>query len=506
MGSYMTRKLLLFALLVSATCSLAENLLLKNVLIYGGFNQPPTNGDVRISGDRITAVAPSLTPLKNETVIDQHGLALAPGFIDMHSHADRTIFDDRAATSAVRQGITTVVVGPDGESLYPLADFLAKVEAHPPTINVASMVGHGTLREQVMGKDLFRPATPAEIARMKTLVAQEMKSGAFGLSTGLEYDAGHAATTAEVIALSQVAAQFGGIYTSHVRDEGNAVFDSFDEVLKIGRGANIPVEITHIKLGTTPVWHLAATRMPLFWQQAEREGVNVKADVYPYTFWASTIRVIVLDRDFTNPDKVATAIADNGGPSAIRFTRYDPDPSIVDLTLEQVAAKWKLTPVEAYIKVVQATLPETHPGKTPEESVMVTSMAEDDLRYFIADPRVMYCTDGELHGKHPRGAGSFPRILGKYVRDEKLLPLELAIHKMTLKPASRLGLTDRGQIAPGKIADLVLFDPATVIDGATVNDPWAPPKGIAAVMVSGQWVVKDNVVTAARPGKALRHQ
>ena len=500
------RKLILTFLLFSATFCLAQHLVLKNVLIYDGFNKPPIHGDVRIVGDRITAVAPSLTPLRNETVVDEHGLALAPGFIDMHSHADRQILNDPAAESAVRQGITTAVVGPDGGSEYPLADFLGKLDKHPATINIASMVGQGTLREQVMGKDLLRAASPAEVEHMKALVAEEMKSGAFGLSTGLEYDAGHESTTAEVIALSKVAAQYGGIYTSHVRDEGNHVFDSFDEILQIGRGANIPVEITHIKLGTTPVWHQAATRMPQYWAQAEREGVNLKADVYPYTFWASTIRVIVLDRDFGNPDKVAKAIADNGGAGAIRFTRYDPDPSIVDLTLEEVAARWKLTPVEAYRKVVQATLPETHPGKTPEESVMVTSMAEDDLCYFIADPHVMYCTDGELHGKHPRGAGSFPRILGKYVRDEKLLPLELAIHKMTLMPASRLGITDRGQIAPGKIADLVLFDPATIRDGATVSDPWAPPKGIAAVMVDGEWVVKDNVVTAARPGKALRHR
>jgi len=500
------RKLFLAVILFCATSGLAANVLLQNVLIYDGFNKPPTHGDVRIVADRITAVAPHLTPRKGETVIDEHGLALAPGFIDMHSHADRQILNDPAASSAVRQGITTAVVGPDGGSEYPLADFLAKLDKHPATINIASMVGQGTLREQVMGKDLLRPATPAEIARMKDLVAQEMKSGAFGLSTGLEYDEGHSSTTAEVIELSKVAAQYGGIYTSHVRDEGNQVFASFDEVLQIGRGANIPVEITHIKLGTTPVWHQAATRMPQYWAQAEREGVNLKADVYPYTFWASTIRVIVLDRDFTNPDKVAKAIADNGGAGAIRFTRYDPDPTIVDTTLEQVAAKWKMTPVEAYIKIVQATLPDTHPGKAPDESVMVTSMAEDDLRYFIADPHIMYCTDGELHGKHPRGAGSFPRILGKYVREEKLLPLELAIHKMTLKPASRLGLIDRGQIAPGKIADLVVFDPATIIDGATVNDPWAPPKGIAAVMVSGEWVVKDNVVTAARPGKAIRHK
>jgi N-acyl-D-amino-acid deacylase len=176
------------------------------------------------------------------------------------------------------------------------------------------------------------------------------------------------------------------------------------------------------------------------------------------------------------------------------------------MTLEQVSLKWKLTPIEAYIKIVQATLPEAHSGKPPEESVMVTSMSEDDLRYFIAEPHVMYCTDGELHGKHPRGAGAFPRVLGKYVREERLLPLELAIHKMTLKPASRLGLTDRGQIEPGKIADLVIFDPETVIDGATISDPWAAPKGIAAVMVAGEWVVKDNVVTTSRPGKALRHR
>ena len=243
------RKPFLLALLFYATSCLAENLLLTNVTIYDGFEKPPTHGDVRITGDRITEVGPHLTPHKNERVIDEHGLALSPGFIDMHSHADRKIFDDPAAESAVRQGITTVVVGQDGDSIYPLAEFLSKLDAHPATINVASMVGHGTLREQVMGKDLFRPATPAEISHMKELVAQEMKSGAFGLSTGLEYDAGHASTTEEVIELSKVAAQFDGFYISHVRDEGNQVFDSFDEILRIGREAKLPVEITHIKLG-----------------------------------------------------------------------------------------------------------------------------------------------------------------------------------------------------------------------------------------------------------------
>jgi N-acyl-D-amino-acid deacylase len=496
---------ILFLALLLSTSAFAQSILLKNVTLYDGYEKPPVRADVRVTGDRIAAVAPTLAPQKDDTVIDEHGLALAPGFIDMHSHADRDILTDSAATSAVRQGITTAVVGPDGDSVYPLADFLAKFDAHPATINIASMAGHGTLREQVMGKDLFRTATPAEIARMQALLDTEMKAGAFGLSSGLEYDAGHESTTDELIALSKVAAQYGGIYTSHVRDEGNHVFDSFDEIIAIGKGAKIPVEITHIKLATTAVWHQAATRMPQVWQKADSEDVSLKADVYPYTYWASTIRVIVLDRDFTNPDKVAKAIVDNGGAAAIRLTRYDPDPSVADMTLEQIAAKWKMTPVAAYQQIVRETLPATHPGKTPEESVIVTSMSDDDLRYFIADPRVMYCTDGELHGKHPRGAGSFPRILGRYVRDEKVLPLELAIHKMALKPASRLGLTDRGQIAPGKIADLVIFDPATIIDMATVSDPWAAPKGIAAVMVAGQWVVRDNVVTAARPGRALRH-
>jgi N-acyl-D-amino-acid deacylase len=500
------QRLILSWLVACAVSCSGENLLLKNVTLYDGSGKPPVRSDVRIAGAVIAEIGPELKQRPGEAVIDEHGLALAPGFIDMHSHADRRILEDRAAERAVRQGITTAVVGQDGGSMFPLVTFLKKLDAQPATINVASMTGQGTLREQVMGKDLFRAATPDEVARMKQLLAQEMNSGAFGLSTGLEYDAGHESTTAEIVELSRVAAKSGGFYISHVRDEGNRVFDSYDEILRIGKDASIRVEITHIKLGTTPVWHQAATRMPAYWSQAQRDGVDLKADVYPYTFWSSTIRVIVLDRDFTNPDKVAKAIAENGGAGAIRFTRYDPEPSLAGSTLEQVAAKWKMTPVEAYMKVVRETLPATHPKNTPEETVMVTSMSEDDLHYFIADPRVMYCTDGESDGKHPRGAGSFPRILGRYVREEKLLPLEEAIHKMTQMPAAQLGLADRGTIKAGNVADLVVFDPATVIDQATVEQPGLPPKGIAGVMVSGEWVVRENQVTSARPGKALRHQ
>ncbi len=206
-----------------------------------------------------------------------------------------------------------------------------------------------------MGKDLYRACTPEELAKMETLLAGELKAGAFGLSTGLEYEQGHFATTEEIIELSKVAAATGGFYISHVRDEGDKVFDSYDEILRIGREAKIPVEITHIKLGSTPVWHLAATRMPGYFATAQREHIDLKADVYPYTYWHSTIRVLVTDRDFFNPDKVAKALADNGGASAIRLAHYVPEPAMAGKTLDQIAAAWKITPVEAYMRIVKAT-------------------------------------------------------------------------------------------------------------------------------------------------------
>lgn len=483
----------------------AQKILLKNVVIYDGSGKKAHRGDVRIHGDRIAAVG-HLKPEPGEQVRDEHGLALAPGFIDMHSHADSGIFDDLNAENVVRQGITTVFVGQDGESQYPLADFFAKLEKQPASMNFASMAGHGTLREQVMGKgkELLRPSRPEELERMKHLLAQEMQAGAYGLSSGLEYDAGHFATTDEMVALSSVAAQFGGFYISHVRDEGNKVFESFQEILEIGRGAHIPVEISHIKLATTPVWHMAPTRMPRIFAEAKASGVDLKADVYPYTYWQSTLRVIVLDRDYFNQAKVAKVIAENGGADHIRLARFQPDPSLAGKTLDQIAKQWGVTPAEAYGRLVKSTMPGAD-GKTPEEGIIATTMSEDDVRWFIANPHIMFCTDGALHDRHPRGAGAFPRVLGRYVREEKVLSLPAAIHKMTAMPAAQLGLRDRGRVAPGYIADLVVFDPATVIDRSTVSDPEAPPQGIPQVMVSGVWVVDGGKVTGAHPGKVLRH-
>jgi N-acyl-D-amino-acid deacylase len=275
-------------------------------------------------------------------VLDQHGLALAPGFIDMHSHGSGGLTEDLDAATVSRQGITTILVGQDGESNFPLRDYFTQLVANPPAINLASMVGHATLREQVMGKDLYRPSAPQELVQMKTLLARELTAGAFGLSTGLEYEAAHFATTEEVVDLAKVAAAAKGFYISHVRDEASRTFDSFDELLRIGREAKLPVEITHIKMGSTSVWHQAAKRMPELFERARREGVDLKADVYPYTFWHSTIRVIVPDRDYFNPQKVEQALAENGGAQNIRIVNYPPEAALAGKTLAEIATHWQV--------------------------------------------------------------------------------------------------------------------------------------------------------------------
>lgn len=494
---------LLALLTTSAAQQTGNTLLLKNATIYDGSGKPGFRGDVRVRGTHVVEVAPSLRADKSEAVRDLNGLALAPGFIDMHSHADSDLLEVPSADVAVRQGITTVLVGQDGGSEFPLSEFFSKLEKLRPGVNVASMVGHASLRQQVMGKDLFRAATADELPRMRSLAEQEMAAGAFGLSSGLEYEQAHFSTTDEVVELARVAARHGGFYISHVRDEANRVFASFRELIEIGARAGLPAEITHIKLAAPPVLKQAATQMPAIFAEAERRGVDLAADVYPYTYWHSTLKVIVLDRDYFNREKVVKAIADNGTAARLRIANFALRPELEGKSLAQIAAEWKVDAAEVFMRIVR--MGEEAAGRDDADAtVLGESMVEEDIRWFIAHPRIMFCTDGQLRGRHPRGAGAMPRILGRYVREQKVITLEEAIRKLTSLPASRLGLRDRGKVAPGFVADLVIFDPQTIIDRSTVEEPLAPPVGIEAVLVGGKFAVDKGQLTGERNGQVLR--
>lgn len=487
--------------LSSAAWGAPSSLLIQGGIVMDGTGAKGRAADVRVQGEKIVAVG-RLKPLDGERVLNAAGLMVTPGFIDTHSHADGGLLDDPDAEGMIRQGITTSVVGQDGGSHFPLKDWFGQLQAKHVALNIASFVGQGTMRQQVMGHDYKRAATPTEIRQMQALVAQEMDAGAMGLSSGLEYDPGFYSTTDELVALSQVAGQHGGLYISHVRDEGDKVFDSFRELITIGKQEHLPAQISHIKLDTTPVWHKAGEALALM-DAAARSGQDVSADVYPYTFWQSTITVIIPTRNWDDRVAWTKGLAEVGGASHILLTGYTPDAAWQGKTIAEIAAMTGQDPVT----VVQTIVARTH-GKDAApgagESVVVTAMTEDDLTKFIASPRIMFCTDGSLHPTHPRGAGSFPRVLARYVRERHVLTLAQAIRKMTSLPAARMGFRDRGRIAPGMKADLVLFDPKTVAYTATTAHPASAPVGLPDVFVNGVQVLDNGKPTGAHPGEVLR--
>jgi N-acyl-D-amino-acid deacylase len=329
---------------------------------------------------------------------------------------------------------------------------------------------------------------------MAALVEQGMKDGAVGLSTGLEYDVGHQSTTEEVIALARVAARYGGIYMSHIRDEANLVFDALREAVRIGREAGVPVQISHIKMGVVGVWGKAAEAIAVV-EEARRAGLDITADCYPYEAWSSTLAVIVPNRRHDDPESVAAGIADVGGAGNILITRMQKHPEYEFKTMEEVARARGITPVQLYMEIV----------REGSAGVVGKSMIEEDIRAFYQQSWVMVSSDGGIAARHPRGAGTFPKGLGHYVRQNQWLSLEEAIRKMSSFPAGRLGLKDRGIIAEGMKADLVLFDPETVIDRSTYQEPGKLPAGMEKVFVNGELVWDRDKPTGARPGRVLRH-
>jgi N-acyl-D-amino-acid deacylase len=492
-----------------ATPDPAPSLIIRGARIADGSGGPLLTGKaILVAGDTIRAIVADAT-LKAPAgvrVIDAKGMVVAPGFIDMHTHADGQILERPDASTQVRQGITTALGGQDGGSKLPLGEFLDKVEKNGTAINLASTVGFGSLRKKAMGDDNRRAARPEEIAKMKELLDQDMRDGGFGLSSGLEYEPDSFSTTDEIVEVAKVVKPYGGFYISHVRDEGAKVIDSYRELIEISRRAGIPGQFSHMKLGSVSSWGRMAEYQALVKQADASGGPRITGDCYPYTFWHSTLRVLVLSRRYDDPVDVKRGVDDNGGPENILLSRYAPDPSLEGKSLAEIAKAKGTDPYTLYMDLVRTTDPSHRdPGLGDDtEGILGRSMREEDIASFYADPRVTVSSDGQIAGSHPRGAGAFPRFLARYVRDGKVVSLEEGVRKMTSLPASVLGLADRGRIAPGMKADLVIFDPATVADRSTIKEPTAPPVGLPYVIVNGQLALDNGETTPARAGRVLR--
>lgn len=471
--------------------------ILGATLIDGSGRAPLKNSAVVIKGDSIVAVGRrgQVKVPSGARVIDGRGLVLAPGFIDAHNHSDRGFTTDPSATSQVSQGITTVVIGQDGGSPFPVGQYLAGLDQNPIALNVLTFVGHASVRSNVMGEDTNRLATPAEIEKMKQMVEQAMRDGAIGLSTGLEYETGKPASTEEVIILARAASAFGGIYISHIRDEADKTFEALDEAIRIGREARIPVQISHIKLGSVAVWGRAPEAVALI-NKARARGQDVTADCYPYEAWSSTIRVLIPSGRHDDPADVARGLADVGGARNVMIVSCRAHPDYEFKNMEEISRREGISPVELYMKIV----------RDGGAGVVCHSMKESDISTFYRQPWVMVSSDGGISSRHPRGAGTYPRVLGRFVRQQRWIGLPEAVRKMTSFPAQRFKLNDRGLVRAGFKADLVLFDPNTIIDRATFQEPQLTATGVKRVFVNGAEVWIDTAVTGQRPGKPLRHQ
>lgn len=468
-----------------------DSTLIKNVLIVDGTGSKPYKGALRISAEKIYEVG-NLSEKSGEQVIDGEGKVLAPGFIDTHSHHDLSSMTDYMA--AMSQGISTIVVGQDGFSKYPIKDFFQKVEDTPGTLNIASYIGHNTLRGQVLGENYQRKASDAEVEEMRKLLIEEMASGALGMSSGLEYDPGIYSERSEVIQLAKELKALDGRYISHMRSEDMKLEEAIEEIIEIGRQAQVPVQISHFKLARKSLWGKAAEILQRL-DQARGEGIDITADVYPYEYWQSTMTVLFPKRDFDNIASARHALTELTSPEGMIISSFEAEKSYEGKTLAEIAAKRGEAPEITYMKLIDMS------QKTPGESIIARSMTEADIYTLLNWPHANLCSDGSPTG-HPRGWGSFPRYFSK-AQD---LPIEKRIEKMTSLAAQHMGIDDRGILEKGAYADLVLFDPEKLMDVATFKDPAQKSKGIISVWVNGAKVYDGNSATEARPGKLIKRK
>ncbi|MBT8087837.1 MAG: D-aminoacylase [Gammaproteobacteria bacterium] len=502
--------------------------LLAGGTVFSGGDEPPIVADLLIRGDRIAAVGPSGS-LNADLNLDVTGLAVTPGFIDLHSHAVREsaarsgLFRWPDAENLVRQGVTTVIGGPDGWSPLPLAEHFEEVEAAPAAVNYGAFVGHGAVRRQVTGL-VDRPATAAELDAMRETVAQAMRDGAFGLSSGLVYIPGSFADTHELIELARVAGQYDGIYISHMRDENLGVLDSAAELIRIAEEGGLPGQITHAKVMSTAMQGRSVDLLAMV-DAAVARGVDITLDQYPYAAGSTglTVQFPRWSRDGGNA-KLAERLKDPAMRERIRTEliyqltevrgRNDPanvqlaycnfDSSLDGLDLSQVLEQ---RGQEANIPNAADLIIELQ--EAGGCGAIYHAMHPDDVAIIMQHPRTMIAADGGIEAPgnahpHPRNYGTHARVLGHYVRELGVLPLHTAIHKMTRMPADRIGLEDRGRIATGAVADIVVFDPDTVIDRATFIEPHQYAEGVHHVFVAGKAVLMDKRTTGARPGRVLR--
>jgi N-acyl-D-amino-acid deacylase len=491
--------------------------------VIDGTGAPGFRADAAIAGDRIALVSRASVPRERaRRVIDATNRVVAPGFIDLHAHLD-PLPQMPDAESAVRQGVTTAVGGPDGGSPWPLGEYLTAREQQRVGINVAFLVGHNTIRRNVMGM-VKRAPTPAELERMRAMVARAMGDGAWGLSTGLKYLPGAWSKTDEVVSLSRVAADSGGIYTSHLREEGLGLIESVAEAIEIGRQARIPVVLTHHKAVGTPMWGKSVVTLAMV-DSARRAGVDVMIDQYPYTATHTGIGVLIPEWSFDGGDTafarrardpalrdsiekgiVFNILNDRGGGDLrrVQFSRVSWMRELEGKTLHDWAVMRGLppTPQTGAELVIEAEL-------AGGANAIYHVLDEGDVRRIMRHPQTMIASDGRLSRPgeghpHPRAYGTFPRVLGRYVRDEKVLTLEQAVNKMTGMPAARMGLRDRGVLRTGAYADVVVFDPARVADRATFDAPHQYPIGVEFVLVNGVVAVDGERFTGARNGRVLR--
>jgi N-acyl-D-aspartate/D-glutamate deacylase/CubicO group peptidase (beta-lactamase class C family) len=477
--------------------------LIVNAKVLDGTGAPARLDSVRFIGDRIVEVG-DVEPAPRDTVIDAGGLVLAPGFVDTHSHADDDIFEENDALASVSQGITTAVVGQDGKSKFPLRDFFRQLDEEGAAINLASYAGFGSIREEVLGEDFKRPATPQEIDRMKALMHAEMESGALGMATGLEYEPGIHATTEEVIAVAHEAAALDGRYISHVRSEDRWFWAAIDEIIEIGRQTEMPVQISHIKLAMSSS-HGETDRLRAILDAARDSGVDVTADIYPYPYWESSLTVLYPDRDYTNRETATFALTEVTTPEGARIGRYDANPQYAGRALLEISEMRDRDPVTTLMELTQESQAyEKRTGEEDTETIIVTSMTEADIEHLMNWAHTNLCTDGDLVADHPRGFGSYPRFLGRYVRERNIMDLATAVHKSSGLAAAHMGILDRGIIRPSMKADLVLFDPDTVLDHATPESPEALSVGIERVWVNGEIVFENGKTTGRHPGEVIR--